>query len=258
MSEYTNCCFFFQLFTPVQEKALAQYIILCLKLNYGLTINNIRKTAYEYAVMEKIAHPTGWETEQKATNDWYYGFMKRNKNLSLRRPVSTSKARATSADTSLSSLKRTLIDIGPVHFGPEQQKSKRGRKAMKSVILTSPESKADAQAKADKKAEKQAKQTGEKKKGKKAKRTKTTGKDDALGKKTKRTKKKKISSSSDESVDGCPAKNCDREKPKKWTKLNSINCNTCQRKFHLACVAMKRSYFTCDDCDSDVDISDEE
>ncbi|KAL1489881.1 hypothetical protein ABEB36_013809 [Hypothenemus hampei] len=55
-------------------------------MNFGLTINNIRCLAYEYAKKCSIEYPVGWDKSGKATKDWYYGFMKRHGNLSLRRP----------------------------------------------------------------------------------------------------------------------------------------------------------------------------
>lgn len=42
------------------------------------------------------------------------------------------------------------------------------------------------------------------------------------------------------------------------TLYNSIECNTCKRVFHLACVHLTGAYFTCKNCDSDLDVSEEE
>lgn len=39
-------------------------------------------------------HPNGWNEMEKATKDWYYDFMQRNKNLSLRKPTPMSMSRA--------------------------------------------------------------------------------------------------------------------------------------------------------------------
>ncbi|KYN10444.1 hypothetical protein ALC57_17418 [Trachymyrmex cornetzi] len=63
---------------------------------------------------------------------------------------------------------------------------------------------------------------------------------------------KPSSSSSEEDHDFCL--NCTKLMPHKMTKNNSIKCNTCERAFHLQCVDMgNRSYFTCRNCDSDLD-----
>lgn len=83
-----------QLFTDIQEQALMKYIITCSKLNYGLTINNIRSLSYEFAIKCGIDYPTGWNESKRASKDWYYGFMKRHPNLSLRKPEPTSAHRA--------------------------------------------------------------------------------------------------------------------------------------------------------------------
>ena len=43
----------------------------------------------------------------------------------------------------------------------------------------------------------------------------------------------------------------------KLTRNNSIECNKCQRPLHLKCANMTRSYFTCQNCESDADVSSE-
>lgn len=85
---------FIQIFSEIQETALANYLKTCAKMNYGLSVNNILCLAYQYAVEHKVPHPKGWEKSKKATKDWYYGFMKRNPTLSLRKPTPTSLARS--------------------------------------------------------------------------------------------------------------------------------------------------------------------
>lgn len=69
-------------------------------------------------------------------------------------------------------------------------------------------------------------------------------------------RKKRVSSSSEEDVDFCMAKGCGQLLDMPMTKNNTIECNKCGRPYHLRCVKM-RSFFTCDNCDSDLDVSDE-
>lgn len=42
------------------------------------------------------------------------------------------------------------------------------------------------------------------------------------------------------------------------TRFNSIECNTCKRPYHLKCVDIRSSCFTCKNCDSNLDVSSEE
>lgn len=37
------------------------------------------------------------------------------------------------------------------------------------------------------------------------------------------------------------------------TQFNATECNTCHQPFHLACIKITGSYFTCANCDSDLD-----
>ncbi|XP_018366269.1 PREDICTED: uncharacterized protein LOC108763283 isoform X2 [Trachymyrmex cornetzi] len=78
------------MFDLTEENALMSYIMKCSTMNYGLSINDIRTLAYEYGKKLGIAIPERWTEEGQATRDWYYGFMGRHKNISLRKPQSTS------------------------------------------------------------------------------------------------------------------------------------------------------------------------
>lgn len=68
-------------------------------------------------------------------------------------------------------------------------------------------------------------------------------------------RKKKISASSEENIDFCMI--CGDLLDHPMNKNNTVGCDKCQRPFHLRCITM-RSYFTCKNCDSDLDVSDEE
>ena len=52
--------------------------------------------AYGCATSNKLKTPQSWEQTQSAGNDWLQKFMKRNPQLSLRKPEATSLARTTS------------------------------------------------------------------------------------------------------------------------------------------------------------------
>lgn len=55
----------------------------------------------------------------------------------------------------------------------------------------------------------------------------------------------------DEDVDFCII--CLTLLPNKLTAQNSIKCNECRRPVHLKCANMRRSFFTCKHCDSELD-----
>lgn len=84
-----------RIFTLDQESKLANYLKTASKMCYGLTRNQTKKLAYDYAVANKIC-PETWANQNIASDDWLRGFMQRNKDLALRKPESTSLSRATS------------------------------------------------------------------------------------------------------------------------------------------------------------------
>lgn len=163
--------------------------------------------------------------------------------------VSTSEP-GTSLTPSVAEMQQSLALMGPVKLAERKKKTNRGRKSMKSMILTTPQKRAEYQEKADRKAEKNAKKaTAAPKKDTPSKRSKSRSK------KVAKKPKKKKSTSSEEDIDFCMI--CTELLDHPMTDKNTIECNKCRRPFHLRCVNMK-SYFTCRNCDSDLDISDEE
>lgn len=82
-----------QIFTQQQEFELSEYLKKCSRLCYGLTHDQVRKFAAEFAFMNKILVPESWVTNKKAGYDWLYGFIKRNNSLSLRKPEKTNISR---------------------------------------------------------------------------------------------------------------------------------------------------------------------
>lgn len=65
-------------------------------MNHGLTVKETLKLAYGYAATNKLKVPPSWEQKQSAGKDWMQKFMKRNRQLSLRKSEATSLARCTS------------------------------------------------------------------------------------------------------------------------------------------------------------------
>ena len=78
-----------------EENAIEKYVGLLTysKMNYGITKSDFKKLVYEVALKNNKKIPSSWHTKQIAGDDWYYGFIKRHRNLSLRRPESCSLAR---------------------------------------------------------------------------------------------------------------------------------------------------------------------
>ena len=87
--------FVLQVFNSKEEKCIVEYIIKCSKMFYGLSVKQTRRLAWEYAKANASIFPESWNTNKEAGLDWYYDFLKRNPELSLRSPEATSIARAT-------------------------------------------------------------------------------------------------------------------------------------------------------------------
>lgn len=81
-----------QVFSKEEEALLENYILKCSSMNYGLTYKMIRSLAFQYA-SHLGSCPKKWEDNKLAGIDWLKGYMKRHKNLSLRKPENTSLAR---------------------------------------------------------------------------------------------------------------------------------------------------------------------
>lgn len=75
------------------EILLVDHILQFSECLFGLSIRDVRCLAYDLAKKNKIPHQ--FSTEKKmAGKKWYYNFIKRHNNLSLRQPESTSLNRA--------------------------------------------------------------------------------------------------------------------------------------------------------------------
>lgn len=82
-------------FSDEEEKMLHDYVLKASKLNHGLTPLEVRKLAYQFAVANDKPIVKRWINDV-ASFEWYYGFMRRQKGLSLRKAQATSLSRATS------------------------------------------------------------------------------------------------------------------------------------------------------------------
>ena len=84
-----------RIFTDAEESALSEYVVNCSKMNFGLTRRDILKLACEFALKNGKVFPNNWRISQMAEVDWLFGFMKRNPQLSLRKPEACSLSRST-------------------------------------------------------------------------------------------------------------------------------------------------------------------
>lgn len=75
--------------TANQEEEIKDHILRLSSLFYGLTTNSLKRAVFEYAERNKIKHPFNKESKE-AGKDWLYGFLKRNPEISVRRPEATS------------------------------------------------------------------------------------------------------------------------------------------------------------------------
>lgn len=80
-------------FTIAEEKELASYIVDMESRLFGLTARDVKVLAYQLAIRNGKAHPFK-ECMNMAGRDWLVGFLKRNPQLAIRKPESTSAARA--------------------------------------------------------------------------------------------------------------------------------------------------------------------
>ena len=64
-------------------------------MSHGLSTNQLRELAYQFAVYNNLKNvPKSWIEKKRASEDWVTAFLKRNPALSIRRPEPTSQARA--------------------------------------------------------------------------------------------------------------------------------------------------------------------
>ena len=83
-----------QVFSNQLENEFAQYLIEAQVLNHGFIPEEVKHLAFSFANANHIKIPPAWEEFASAGSDWFSRFMKRNKELSIRKPETTNQARA--------------------------------------------------------------------------------------------------------------------------------------------------------------------
>ena len=84
-----------KVFNSEQEDHISAYAIKITEMFYGLPTTEFRRLVYCYAVAcGSTAIPSAWEEEQMSTRDWYYAFIARHPELTLKIPEGMSIARA--------------------------------------------------------------------------------------------------------------------------------------------------------------------
>lgn len=73
-------------FNEIQENELADFILKSCKAFFGITIPTLRKIAFDFATANNIKHNFNKETGM-AGMDWYYNFLARHPNISLRKDL---------------------------------------------------------------------------------------------------------------------------------------------------------------------------
>ena len=81
-----------RIFSDNEEKMLVEYLLTASKLHHGLAPKAARELAYQFAEANRRDMPRNWVLNMTAGEDWFYRFMKRHTELSVRAPESTSLA----------------------------------------------------------------------------------------------------------------------------------------------------------------------
>lgn len=79
-----------------EERILVEYIKRSSEIMFGLDPINVRKLAYQCAVLHDIKVPSSWDDNKQAEVEWLNLFLKRNAGFLIRPPEATSLVRATS------------------------------------------------------------------------------------------------------------------------------------------------------------------
>lgn len=85
-----------QVFNNEEENLLKDYLLIAARHHYGLTKREVRNLAYQFAVARKKNYPESWNEQKNAGKEWLRQFLKRHRDLSLRKPEATSLGRSTS------------------------------------------------------------------------------------------------------------------------------------------------------------------
>lgn len=92
--EYRNNTSIHQVFCKEEDMCLRDYLLTASSMHYGLTKQDLKKLAYQFAKSNKKKYPASWDVNCQAGEQWLVDFRKRNQELSLRTPRPTSIARA--------------------------------------------------------------------------------------------------------------------------------------------------------------------
>lgn len=85
-----------QVFSQEEEISLKNYLLQAGRYHYGLTKNDIKKLAFQFAQSSNVEYPKSWENTNSAGKEWLRGFLLRHSDLPLCKPEATSIARSTS------------------------------------------------------------------------------------------------------------------------------------------------------------------
>lgn len=77
------------------ETSLCKYLTKSNDMYFGLSTKQVRGLAYDLAKKLGFSVPETWERCSMAGIDWMNGFLRRQPELSVRKPQATSLARAT-------------------------------------------------------------------------------------------------------------------------------------------------------------------
>lgn len=88
--------FLLQILGEQAEASLVKYLLQCNDMYFGLSPKEVRGLAFDMAKKLEIKTPDSWQNSKMAGEDWLSGFLKRHKDISIRKPEATSLARATS------------------------------------------------------------------------------------------------------------------------------------------------------------------
>lgn len=80
--------------TPELEEQLVQHTLTLESMFFGMSAHDVRKLAYQLAEANEMHHSFNAE-KKTAGKKWFYSFMRRHPELSLRQPEATSLAKAT-------------------------------------------------------------------------------------------------------------------------------------------------------------------
>lgn len=83
------------MFSSNQEQQLVKFGLKCMNHYYGISVNELKELAYQFAKKLTLPYPRSWEVNKKAGQKWFNLFMKRHPELALkfRIPGQTSSER---------------------------------------------------------------------------------------------------------------------------------------------------------------------